>query len=291
MNVLGFFDPWNSPLCTCSRKYSLSPYTGCSHACRYCYITSYIPSPFISRAKKNFLNRLRNDIAQMDSDLHISLSNSSDPYTPPEIDSQLTRQTLRLLLDSRLKAQLITKSSLVTRDIDILEKGNFTVSITLTTLDTEKASKLEPFAPPPQDRLDALRKLASRGIPCSVRIDPILLGINDKDLCKLVDAISKAGAKHVVSSTYKARQDSFNRVLVAFPELKELLTQAYMIEGEIHGRLYYLSREIRENILKGLKDLVEDLDMTYGICREGLGNLNSGATCDGSHLIPLRIVK
>jgi len=291
MSVIDIFDPWRSPLCTCPRKYTLSPYTGCSHACRYCYITAYIPSAFNARPKKNFLAKLRRDIARIDPDMHISMTNSSDPYTPPEREAQLTRRTLKILLDSRLRVQLITKSTLVLRDLDIIKRGNFTVSITLTTLDEEKARKIEPYAPPPKSRLDALRKLISNGVPCSVRIDPIIPWINEENLSGLVEAVGEAGAEHVVASTYKAKRDSFSRVVEAFPEFGEVLTQAYWVEGQIHGRARYLHRDVREEILGGLKDLVERRGMTYGTCREGLEKLNSGDTCDGSYLIPSRSEK
>jgi len=289
MNVISIFDPWRSPLCTCPRKYTLSPYTGCSHACRYCYITSYILQAFNARPKRDFLAKLCRDLTHIEPDMHISITNSSDPYTPPEGELQLTRQTLKLLLDAGARVQLITKSNLVIRDVDILERGNFTVSLTITTLDKEKTRKLEPYAPPPQSRLDALKKLTSHGIPCTARIDPIIPGINEDNLSELARAVREVGVEHVVASTYKARRDSFNRVVEAFPELKDSLTQAYWVEGEIYGRTRYLRRSIREDILRELKDIVEGQGMTYGICREGLGELNSGETCDGSHLIPMRI--
>ena len=176
MNVISIFDPWESPLCTCQRKYTLSPYTGCSHACRYCYITTYIPRAFNARAKKDFLAKLKRDIEQIDPRLHISMANSSDPYTPQEGELQLTRQALKLLLDAGLKLQLITKSNLITRDIDIIKKGKCAVSITITTLNREQARRIEPYAPSPESRLEALKELTTRGVPCSVRIDLLYQG-------------------------------------------------------------------------------------------------------------------
>ncbi len=285
MNVVSAFDPWKNPLCTCQRKYTLSPYTGCEHACQYCYTTAYIPRAFNARAKKDFLAKLRRDVERLDRSMHVSMSNSSDPYTPAEKELQLTRQSLKLLIDAGLKVQLITKSNTVTRDIDIIQERSCSVSLTITTLDEEKAKRLEPYAPSPKSRLEALRKLTNSGVPCSVRIDPIVPGINE-DAAQLVAAVHEAGARHVVVSTYKAKRDSLARVVAAFPELEGELTRTYLVEGTIQGRARYLRLGIREAILGRIKELAEGYGMTYGTCREGLQWLNSGATCDGSHLIP-----
>lgn len=288
MNVIALFDPWKGQLCTCPKKYSLSPYTGCAHACRYCYISAYIPRAFNSRIKNHFLAILRRDLQHVNPEMHISMTNSSDPYTPPEYEATLTRQTLQLLLGAGLKVQIITKSDLVLRDIDLIRLGNCSVSMTITTLHEPISHKLEPNAPLPNKRLETIRRLTEEGIPCSARIDPIIPWINDYDFEKLVKAIAEAGVKHVIASTYKAKRDNFNRVVQAFPELVEKLTQVYWVEGETLGRARYLASKFRSDTLSYLKEVVEDYGMTYATCREGLIRLHSAKTCDGSHLIPTR---
>ncbi|MDI6639569.1 MAG: hypothetical protein QMD78_01965, partial [Methanocellales archaeon] len=90
MDVIRKFDPWGDPLCTCPPKYSFSPYTGCSHRCAYCYITSYIPNAFNCRPKKDLLKRVKKDVSKVDLAIPISISNSSDPYPPEEKDVLLT---------------------------------------------------------------------------------------------------------------------------------------------------------------------------------------------------------
>jgi DNA repair photolyase len=288
MAVITSFDPWKSPLCTCPKKYSLSPYTGCAHACIYCYISAYIPDAFKCRVKKNFIAKLRRDIRRVDPGTHVSMSNSSDPYTPPEDRTQLTRQALQILLAAGLRVQLITKSNLVVRDTDLIRQGNCSVSMTITTLNEGATRKLEPYAPSPKRRLDAVRRLTDEGIPCSVRIDPIIPWINNYDLSEVVEAASEAGARHVTASTYKAKRDSFDRVIHAFPELRERLSRIYWVHGETLGRARYLPKKLREGVLRQLKEDVEDCGMTYATCREGFAELNTAETCDGSHLIPIR---
>ena len=289
MPIITLFDPWGSPLCTCPKKYSLSAYTGCGHACRYCYISAYIPDAFRCRVKAGFITRLQHDLGRVNPRLHISMANSSDPYTPLEAELQLTRQALQIVLSRGFRVQLITKSDLVLRDLDLIRRGNCSISMSITTLDEASAKRLEPNAPSPNERLKAIQRLVREGVPCSIRIDPIIPGINDRDLERFVKLVAKSGASHIVASTYKAKRDSFHRVITAFPEFKEKLAQLYWIDGERVGRTQYLPRAIREETLSNLKDVVEREGMTYATCREGLPQLQSARTCDGSHLIPNRL--
>jgi DNA repair photolyase len=286
--VLTLFDPWKGAFCTCPAKYQLSPYTGCSHTCLYCYTTAYIPRPFSPRPKKDFLKRLEKDLPKMDKSKHISMSNSSDPYTSPEETMGITRNTLRLLLDNKVRIQLITKSSLVTRDIDLIRNGNCSVSVSITTLSKEKASRLEPGAPSPQERMDALSLLSDSGIPTTARIDPIIPGINDDDLENLVETVCETGIGHLVASTCKIRADGFNRLIKAFPEERDSLWRLYWAEGERFGNSQYLRRSLRAKILRDVEHVVKAAGISFGVCREGLSELSMCQTCDGSHMIPTR---
>jgi len=293
MSVIRPFDPWRSPLCTCPPKYSLSPYTGCGHRCKYCYITSYIRQPFSPRPKKDFIRRLIRDLRRIDYEKYVSMSNSSDPYTPPEMKLGLTRKTLEMLIKYNVRVLIVTKSTLVARDIDILRRGNVSVSITITSLDNKLASKLEPHAPLPNERLKVLGSLIESGVPCSVRIDPIIPCINDNlsELRRLIKMLAGIGVKHIVSSTYKARPDSFKRVINTFPDISKKLRELYFEEGEVIQRYRYLPRNVRYNILKGIAEIVTEEGMSFAVCREGFKELNTGATCDGSHLIPKREIR
>jgi DNA repair photolyase len=218
----------------------------------------------------------------------ISMANSSDPYVSTERDLRLTRETLSILLPRGYKVLIITKSDLVMRDISLIRKGNCSVSMTITTLNERVAKRLEPNAPLPERRIKAIKALSDAGIPCSVRIDPLIPGINDDGLEKLVKVVSEAGAKHIVASTYKAKVDSLNRLREAFPELATKLTELYLRKGRRIGRAWYLADGVRVGLLSSLKKLVEKFGMTFATCREGIPGLRSGLSCDGSHLIPVR---
>ncbi|MBS7656228.1 radical SAM protein [Candidatus Bathyarchaeota archaeon] len=287
MNVLNLFDPWKGKLCSCPVKYSLSPYTGCSHKCLYCYITSYIPRGFEVRAKKSFIHKLRLDIKRADKSFYVSIANSSDPYQWLEEKMNLTREALKLLLENGFKTLIITKSSLVLKDLDVLKLGGCSVSLTVTSLNEDLLHILEPYASSPKERINALRKLCSHGVSCSARIDPLIPGLNDnlEELEKLVKELVKAGVKHIVCSTYKAKPDNFLRLIHAFPYLKNKWRKLYFSFGERIGNVIYLSEAFRFNLLFKLKKLIESYGVTFSVCREGFISFNSGLTCDGSHLI------
>jgi DNA repair photolyase len=199
----------------------------------------------------------------------------------------LTREALRLLVKGGFKILLITKSSLVLRDIDIIKGGPCSVSVSLTTLEDGAAMKLEPLAPPPSERLKALKALTSAGVPCSVRIDPLIPGVNsDSNMLEmLVRKAWEAGVSHIVASTYKARADSFKRLISAFPEVQEKLKELYWAMGEVKGRTRYLPKKQRVSLLRELSEVVEKYGLTYATCREGALNLTTAESCDGSHLI------
>jgi len=270
--LINEFDPWKSKLCTCPRKYSFSPYTGCSHACVYCYITSYIPNPFQSRLKKDLFRRLRKEISKVDT--YISMANSSDPYPPEERFNKATRGCLRIFKENDVKVLVITKSDIVKRDMDILKEMKATVSITITSLDDEKAKRVEKRAPPPSRRLEALRKLSKAGIPCSVRLDPIIPGYNDEEIEKIIESVAPY-CEHVVASTIKPRRDSFSRLRRLFDIDK--------FEFERIGGSFYLPKELRFSFLKRVEDACREYGLSFAVCREGYEF--KAKSCDGSHLM------
>lgn len=285
MRYLHIFDPWNFPLCTCPRKYSVDPYTGCEHRCIYCYITSYIKEPWHVRPKKDFLRYFERDLRNAKI-LPISMSNSSDPYPRIEKNLRITRGALFLMKRYGFPALILTKSDLVTRDTDILSSMPSVVSITITTINEDLAKKLEPMAPSPEKRLRAIEKLKSSEIRVAVRIDPIIPGINDnfKEIELLVKELADIGVDQIISSTYKAKPDNFKRVAGVFKDNAEYLRKIYYEENEMVRGIRYAPRELRYRILKNMRDLSTRYGIPFSVCREGL-NLNTAKTCDASHLL------
>jgi DNA repair photolyase len=280
--LLRKFDPWNGSLCTCPGKLSLNPYTGCAHGCLYCYASSYIPRFSDCRPKIGLLERLGRDVRRVEPGVLVSVANSSDPYPPMERNLHLTRECIKILRDSRLRLQLVTKSDIVTRDIDLLKAMPCVVSITLTTLSDEISRRLEPFAPSPERRLQAIHSLRSHGIPVTARLDPIIPGINDSEVEDLVSAVCGAGALHITSSTYKSRPDSWKRLREAFPE-ESVALQAMFGKGGWTSGCRYLPSRVRFELMQKFKNAATESGATFSTCREGFPN-EVGVFCDGSHL-------
>ncbi|MDI6826641.1 MAG: radical SAM protein [Candidatus Aenigmarchaeota archaeon] len=275
------FDPWNSKLCTCPFKLSLNPYTGCEHSCVYCYASSYIPNFFNCRPKKDLIPRLVKEAKKLKGEM-ISISNSSDPYPSLEKKLLLTRKCLEVLSNSNCKIQIITKSTLVTRDVDILKRIKAMVAMTITTINDKISRGLEPNAPPSSERIEALKILIEENVPVAVRIDPIIPYLNEEQE-ELIDTLASIGVKHVTSSTYKVKKDNWQRFSLAFPLISEKLKDLYFKDGERFGRSFYLPRDFRFKLMNKIKDLVEKKGMKFGCCREGFRL--SSASCDGSWLI------
>ncbi|MCD6323651.1 MAG: radical SAM protein [Desulfurococcales archaeon] len=247
LKIIREFDPWRSKLCTCPHKFTLNPYTGCAHGCLYCYARSYIKDFTRVRLKDKLLQRVLSDLNRIPKGALISMSESSDPYTPPEHRIGVTRKVIQAILSKGFRLLIVTKSDLVVRDEDLLSSGNAAVSITITTINDELARRLEPGAPPPSRRIDAVKKLTSAGVPVTVRIDPIIPFLNDssEDLSELVEEVANAGALQVTTSTYKARWDSLRRLSTAFPAIKDKLYDAYVERGVRVGGYFYLPPEVR----------------------------------------------
>jgi DNA repair photolyase len=214
----------------------------------------------------------------------ISIANSSDPYPRAEASTGLTRRCLEILSKSNCKIQIITKSNIVTRDDDLLTKIPSTVALTITTDDDNLAKLIEPWAPSPSQRLRAAQDLIKAGIPVSIRIDPIIPLVNDQPQ-KLIAELASIGVKHLTCSTYKAKADNWMRLTRAMPKVAEKLKPLYFQQGEKIGGSTLLPKDLRYKLLKDIRDLAEVNGMKFGVCREGLAQLNTAA-CDGSWLMP-----
>jgi DNA repair photolyase len=162
-------------------RYCLNPYVGCSHGCLYCYAT--FMKRFTGHAERwgTFVDKKVNAPSLLRKELGragkgtVMVSSVTDPYQPLEKKEGLTRQCLLALLDYRFPVDILTKSPLVLRDVDLLGKfEELEVGITITTDDERMREVFEPGAPPINERLKALRALRRNGISTYVFIGPVL---------------------------------------------------------------------------------------------------------------------
>jgi len=280
--LISRFDPWRSKLCTCPPKSTFNPYTGCDHACVYCYASSYVPKFFNCRPKKDLITRLKREAAKLKGEL-LSVANSSDPYPCLEAKTGLTRRCLEILSKHDCEIQIVTKSNLVVRDADLLKKVPSMVTLTITTDKADVSKILEPHAPSPSERMKAAEILIEKDIPVSIRIDPVIPFVNDNPET-LIERLASIGVKHITSSTYKLKPDNWQRFNMVMPETAKKLEPLYFEKGERIGRTTYLPKKLRLKLMKRAGLLAKKYSIKFGTCREGLSHLNT-ATCDGSWLI------
>lgn len=187
---------------------SINPYRGCEHGCVYCFARpshSFLGlSPgldFESKltVKPNAAEMLAKELAQPGYEVRtMALGTNTDPYQPIERGYRITRGILEVLARTRHPVGIVTKSALVTRDIDLLApmaaEGLARVAISITTLDPKLARDLEPRAPTPAKRLETVRQLSEAGIPVTVMVAPIIPALNDEEIERVLDAARAAGA-------------------------------------------------------------------------------------------------
>lgn len=194
--------------------HSLNPYRGCEHGCAYCYARPYheylgynAGIDFESRllVKERAAELLEEELSKKSwQPTTLACSGVTDCYQPIERKLAITRSCLQVLADFRNPVGLITKNALVTRDFDVLSElashNAVSVTFSVTTLDPELASTLEPRASRPAARLAAMKQLSEAGIPVGVSVAPIIPGLNDHEIPALMAAAAEHGASYATGT-------------------------------------------------------------------------------------------
>lgn len=192
---------------------SINPYRGCEHGCIYCYARpthSYLNlSPgldFETRiiAKTNAAQRLREAFSSRSySPMLLNIGSATDAYQPAERRLKITRSVIDVCREFRHPFSLITKSSGVERDIDLIApmavQRLAAVYVSITTLDPALARVMEPRAASPERRLQTIRRLAAAGIPVGVSVSPVIPFLNEPELERILAAAAEAGASSAFS--------------------------------------------------------------------------------------------
>jgi DNA repair photolyase len=187
--------------------WSLNPYKGCSHACTYCYAREYhakmgrdTGAGFDREVdvKVNFADVLRGELKRLRLRETAALGTGTDPYQPAEGKYRISRKTLVALCESPLPLVVITKGSLIVRDIDLLARlsrlVDVRVCLSIPTVNEDVSKRAEPLAAPPRARLEAVRRLRAAGIDAGVLAAPVLPGLTDDETS--LDAIAAAARAH-----------------------------------------------------------------------------------------------
>lgn len=188
---------------------SINPYRGCEHGCVYCFARPTHAfmglSPGLDFESKLFAKPDAARLLDKELSKHgyqprtIAIGTNTDPYQPIEKQYRIMREILEVLEARGHPVGIVTKSALVTRDIDILsrmaERGLAKVALSVTTMDRMLARTMEPRASTPTKRLEAIRQLSDAGIPASVMVAPIIPGLTDQEMERILDSAHAAGAR------------------------------------------------------------------------------------------------
>jgi DNA repair photolyase len=235
--------------CTAQRMpftWTINPYRGCEFACKYCYARythEYMELGILDFEQQIYVKQqaawlLRQELKQVKPGEEIAIGTATDPYQPAERQYEVTRTMLEVLAEHEgQELGIVTKSNLILRDVELLQRiarrNRLTVNLTVTTTDTKLARILEPRAPRPDLRLDAVRNLVEGGINTGVMVAPVIPGLTDsaQDLDALVRVTAEAGGRYIFANPLFLKPCSASIFLPflekEFPHLAEAYRQRY----------------------------------------------------------------
>jgi DNA repair photolyase len=252
-------------------RYTINPYRGCSHACTYCFARpthEYLGlnglDDFERRivVKVNAVQRLAAELARPSwGGEHIAMGTNTDPYQQAEGRYKLTRGILEKLAEARNPFSVLTKSTMILRDLEIFAAAakhtEVKANLSIATLDEDVWHTSEPGTPPPLRRLEAVARLNQAGVPCGVLIAPILPGISDGDeqLESIVRACVEAGAVSISSIGLHLRPGVRELFMPWLERVRPDLVDHYRaLYGARNG---YLAREEQERLSVRVRTLVQ----------------------------------
>ncbi|MGA2944133.1 MAG: PA0069 family radical SAM protein [Xanthobacteraceae bacterium] len=245
---------------------SINPYRGCEHGCVYCFARpthAYLGmSPGLDFESKLFMKPNAPELLERELSAPgyepktIAIGTNTDPYQPIERRYKIMRRILEVLERAGHPVGIVTKSTLVLRDLDILarmaQRDLVKVALSVTTLDPKLARVMEPRAPTPSRRLDALQQLTKAGVPTAVMVAPVIPAINDAEIERILEAAVANGVRHA------------GYVLLRLPlEIRDLFSE-WLKENfpDRHDHVFKLVRDTRGG---------KDYDSTWGKRQTGTG--------------------
>ncbi|HEX3023314.1 MAG TPA: radical SAM protein [Lachnospiraceae bacterium] len=222
-------------------EYNMNIYKGCCHGCIYCDSRSecyHVDNFDTVRAKENALTIIRDELRRKVKKGVVATGSMSDPYNPLEKGHQLTRHALELVDAFGFGISIATKSTLITRDIDIIqsirEHSPVICKMTVTCLDDDLSRKIEPGAPVSSERFKAIKELTDAGIYTGILLMPILPFINDskENILGIVHRAKEVGAKFIypafgVTLRTNQRDYYFDKLDEQYPGLKDRYIKKY----------------------------------------------------------------
>src|SRR5687767_11613098 len=211
--------------CEVGWRYTINCYRGCFHGCTYSFARQYheylgygAGTDFETKivVKPRAPEILREELTKIRWNMpHIDFSFATDPYLPLEASYGLTRKCLEVCVDFRMPVGVITKSPLVTRDLDVLKKlSKVWVYFSLPFLTKERSNPFEPYTPVPEARFRAMKTVADAGLQVGIGIAPVIPGYNESDIPGLLERAKECGATRAFMSLLHLDTDSIEDYFV-----------------------------------------------------------------------------
>jgi DNA repair photolyase len=246
----------------------INPYVGCTHGCKYCYarfMKRYTKhkepwGEFID-IKTNIADLLSRELARKKGRGLILLSSVTDPYQPAEEKYELTRNCLKHLLRYNRTISILTKSALVTRDIDLLSQfKECEVGFTITTYDDNIRKVLEPEASPIEERITALRKLHDHGITTYVFLGPIIPVLSEQTLTQLLEVFSEGFVDRLLV-------DKLNIKAGNWPPIRDAIREHFPEKLSLVSDLLF-DKEKNARYFSNIKEKIVEFQLNHNISRD-----------------------
>jgi len=266
-------------------RYSLNPYRGCAHGCSYCYARTYheylgysagtdfestiLYKPDAASLFRQWLDRKRYQCEP------VNFSGATDCYQPVEREYQLTRQCLQVALRCRQPVTIVTKNALVLRDLDLLvrlaELRLVHVNISITSLDQSLIALMEPRTSCPATRLKAIRVLSENHIPVRALLSPVIPGLTDSELPKLIQAASDAGAQSAGSTVVRlpgnVERVFFEWLQATLPQKQNIITSRIrqIRNGDLHDSQFGTRMSGTGEMARQIRNTFQVFARKYGL--------------------------
>jgi DNA repair photolyase len=253
--------------------HSVNPYRGCEFGCRYCYarytheFLEFSPEEFEHKIyfKQNAAWLLQQELTRLKPGTEIALGTATDPYQPLERRQRITRSLLEVFARHRgFKLGIVTKSSLITRDVDLLTeiaaRNSLTVHITVTTMNAKLARILEPRAPRPDLRIRAVADLRQAGLRTGVMCSPLMPGITD--MRRSIDAVARAAAQAGASFLFAG---ALFLKPCSQPTFLDFVREHFPGQLEAYKKRYSASAFVSAEYKSRVKELVESIRREHNL--------------------------
>ena len=277
---------------TCPAQLTIDPYEGCSHRCIYCIALFGEESTCDEeRVRSGIVEAVDRELGKRNREgkpkIPIYLSPWTDAYQPLEAKEMVTREIIKTIIKHGYPFFIITKSDLVTRDMDLLtEEGvRCNVCFSIVTPDDETRKMLEPGATSIDDRFKAIKELSRNGVRTIVKLDPVIPSITDDEgnIREIIRRSFDAGASHITAEVLRLTPSLWKHIQSRgwSSEAVGVLRRTYIEEGFEKNGSIYIPKDRKDEILRMIFGICQEFGLPFTTCRQTTNLKFSDGVCTG----------